>query len=237
MRAAKLAKIFADPRNWRAVMHRIAPGVEHRPALSAISPSAVIDVGANKGQFAYLANMLWPNAKLFSFEPLPGPRERYQRLMQGRATVFDCALGEAEGIATMHVASREDSSSLLPLGEQREVFQMDEVQAFDVPVRRLDRVLPDLPAPALLKIDVQGFEYEVLQGATNLFSRIDWIYVEASYVELYQGQRLIGDVQELLESHGYQLTSQHNTAHDKGRLVQADFLFTRRPGPSTDRRA
>lgn len=225
----KMGKVVAagtDPRNWMAMVRGVAPGIEHRQALEGLSPRTVIDVGANKGQFAYLAGSLWKNAALYCFEPLPGPRQRLTGLMGGRATVLGCALGNTEGTATMHVASSEDSSSLLPLGRQASIFHMQETAAIEVPVKRLDQVIPgEAQGPILLKIDVQGFEYEVLQGATGLFDRIEWIYVEASFVELYVGQKLAADVQRLLEHAGYVQHSKHNAAYAGDVLVQADLLF------------
>src|SRR3546814_6948519 len=92
--------------------------------------------------------------------------------------------------------------SLLPLGEeQKRGFAMEEVSTLTVPVRRLDAVLDpaSLPRPVLLKIDVQGFEYEVLEGLGALRDAIRWIFVEVSFVELYQGQRLSADVETLLQ--------------------------------------
>jgi FkbM family methyltransferase len=227
MNFAKLAKLMARPRYWRAIAAGVAPGIEHRAALAGLRPATVIDVGANKGQFAYLAETLWPSAQIVCFEPLPGPRARLTELMGERARIYDCALGQTEGSATIHIASREDSSSLLPLGRQRELFRMDEAASLEVPVRRLDELMTsDLAAPILLKIDVQGFEHEVLNGAERLLPHIDWVYVEASFVELYQGQKLADEVTALLAGHGFRITGEYNTVHFDGKPVQADLLFT-----------
>ena len=84
----------------------------------------------------------------------------------------------------------------------------------------------------MLKIDVQGFEYEVLRGMTNLSPKIRWIYVEASFVELYKGQKLYADVARLLGEMGYREISRSNVSHDdRGRGIQADILFATLPGP------
>lgn len=224
----KLLALSLTPAYWPALLKRVAPTVEHRKHLARHKFATVLDVGANKGQFAYFAATQWPRADLQCFEPLPQPASQLKNLLGNRITLHECALGAQAGSADMHVASRTDSSSLLALGEtQKEMFQMDEVGRHTVPVQRLDTVISQpVHRPSLLKIDVQGFEYETLEGAAGILSDIDVVYVEASFVELYKGQRLADDVINLLQAHGFTLTATHNEQRDaQGRRVQADLLF------------
>jgi FkbM family methyltransferase len=190
----------------------------------------VIDVGANKGQFSSFAGVCWPRAKIVAFEPLPQAARRYRRVMGSRSTLYTCALGAAAGKVDLHVASRADSSSLLALGEeQKTLFGMNEIGTIPVEVARLDSVFDGaVKAPALLKIDVQGYEYDVLRGLGNLAEAVDWIYVETSFVELYEGQRLHADVAALLAGLGYEQAGEHNVTSEGGRKIQADVLFCRR---------
>jgi hypothetical protein len=82
--------------------------------------------------------------------------------------------------------------------------------------------------PALLKIDVQGFEMEVLRGAVEILSSFSSIYVECSFIELYSGQALINETIEFLYSAGFALAGLFNQTTDScGRPVQADVLFHR----------
>ena len=82
--------------------------------------------------------------------------------------------------------------------------------------------------PALLKIDVQGFELEALEGCKDLLPQFRWAYVECSYLELYEGQSLAPAVIAFLESHGFRQISEFNHVTDKSLgPVQADFLFER----------
>src|SRR3546814_8916337 len=99
---------------------------------------------------------------------------------------------------------------------------MEEVSTLTVPVRRLDAVLDpaSLPRPVLLKIDVQGFEYEVLEGLGALRDAIRWIFVEVSFVELYQGQRLSADVETLLQELGFERHAFFNEQYAEGSLIQ-----------------
>lgn len=233
---AKLAALALEPKSWPALARKIAPTIEHRAALGTFDFKTVIDVGANKGQFGYFAKMQWPDADIHCFEPLPGPGARLADLLKDHVTLHACALGTEEGTADMHVASREDSSSLLALGAaQKSMFEMDEVGTHTVDVKRLDQVIAPQPQrPTLLKIDVQGFEYEVLEGATALLPYVDVVFVEASYIELYEGQKLADSVTNLLVSQGFNLSAAHNEQYDaNGTLVQADLLFIPTPSHPT----
>lgn len=233
---AKLTALALAPKSWPALAKKIAPTIEHRAALGAFNFKTVIDVGANKGQFGYFAQMQWPHAEIHCFEPLPGPGSRLANLLKDNVTLHTCALGSQEGTADMHVASREDSSSLLALGTaQKSMFEMDEVGTHTVTVKRLDHVITPPPQrPTLLKIDVQGFEYEVLEGATALLPHVDVVFVEASYIELYEGQKLADSVITLLETQGFALSAAHNEQCDaNGTLVQADLLFIPTPSHHT----
>lgn len=224
---------LAQPEYWPALVRGVAPGLEHSDAFIGRDYRTVIDIGANKGQFAAFAQARWPNARLICFEPLPGPRAKLIAVTAGRAEIHPVALGEVEGQAVMHLASRADSSSLLPLGEaQKRLFNMDESGQVGVRVRRLDKVIDgaDLPCPALLKIDVQGFEYQTLKGAEGLLDAIDAVYVEASFVELYADQKLAVDVAALLGGTGFIETGRFNVCQENGQDVQADMLFERRRG-------
>lgn len=230
-RLRKAISVLVRPAYWPALARGVAPGIEHGAALAGRDFACVIDVGANKGQFTAFARHSWPRAQLICFEPLPGPRARLTAVAGGNAQIHPVALGDAEGEAVMHVASRADSSSLLPLGDtQKRLFDMDDAGQLAVPVRRLDAVVDaaELARPSLLKIDVQGFEYETLRGAAGLLGAIDTVYVEVSFVELYAGQKLAGDVAGLLDKADFLETGRYNVYRaPDGATIQADLLFER----------
>ncbi len=229
-RIAKGLSALAVPSYWPTLRQGVVPGVEHGSAFVGREFATVLDVGANKGQFAAFARHRWPAARIICFEPLPGPRARLETVLHGSAEVHPIALGNSEGEANMHLASREDSSSLLPLGDaQKELFSMDEERLVAVPVRRLDSIVGagDLVRPALLKIDVQGFEFETLQGATGILGSLDAVYVECSFVELYVGQKLAADVADFLRGFSLIETGRFNICRKGIQDVQADLLFER----------
>lgn len=228
MNFGKALRAATQPAYWPALSRAVVPTIEHGPALTGVEPSCIIDVGANKGQFSSFAAARWPGVPIIAFEPLPGPAARYRAILGNRARLLPYALGAAEGEAEIHIASRADSSSLRALGaRQKSIFGMDEVSTLPVAVRRLDQVVsdPDLGERALLKIDVQGFEYEVLKGLGRLARSIGWVFVEVSFVELYEGQRMHDEVDQLLREIGFEFALEHNVTMNAGELVQADRLY------------
>jgi len=233
-RLRKYMTLLQTPACWPALPHGVAATLEHDAALGSDSFATVIDVGANKGQFAVYARIRWPNARLICFEPLPEPRAKLARVTRGRAEIHDCALGAEPGEGRMHLATRTDSSSLLALSaRQKTIFGMEQAGELRVPIKRLDACLSTpLPRPVLLKIDVQGFEFEVLKGATDLLPHIDTVYVEASYVELYEGQALHEEIERHLTEAGFSLAGRYNTHVHEGEPVQEDLLFRCAPTAS-----
>ncbi len=233
-RLDKLLQVMLSMRLLRALLRqRVLAGAEHRRILSPELRS-VVDIGANKGQFALAVRRWAPMAQVTAIEPLAGPAELFRRVFAGdeKVTLHQAAIGPAATTQVMHVSAREDSSSLLPIAAaQVEMFPgTAEVATTEVRVAPLDAFLTpaDIAAPALLKLDVQGYEYEALLGCTSLLPAFDRIYCECSYVELYAGQKLADDIVAWLAEHGFALEGRFNPACDgNGNVVQADFLFRR----------
>ncbi|MFZ1337577.1 MAG: FkbM family methyltransferase, partial [Paracoccaceae bacterium] len=88
----------------------------------------------------------------------------------------------------------------------------------------------EILGPALLKIDVQGYEQQVLEGCETLLSRFDWVFAELSFVELYAGQTLAPEVIGWLETRGFRLDGVYvsDMSYKNGRMIQGDFLFHRK---------
>ncbi len=85
-----------------------------------------------------------------------------------------------------------------------------------------------LPRPCLLKIDVQGGELDVLAGAEGTLPSVDEALIECSFLELYRGQALAGDVVSHMRDRGFALAGIHSLVRDTaGRRLQADFFFRR----------
>jgi FkbM family methyltransferase len=193
----------------------------------------VIDVGANKGQFALYARVRFPGAEVYSLEPLPEPRARLERLFDGNAHVhvFAAAAGAGPGTARINVSRADDSSSLLPATtRQLDRFPgTDTVGRESVEVKPLDRLLEgvELARPVLLKLDVQGFELEALRGAEEVLASVDTVLTECSFVPFYSGQALFDEVRDFLDERGFRLVGGTISAAHERRWEQGDFVFER----------
>jgi hypothetical protein len=130
----------------------------------------------------------------------------------------------------MYVSKDDDSSSLLPVSDEQVRFAAgaETVGTESVAVYRLDEVLSaaDIVRPALLKLDVQGYELLALQGCGRLLGLVDFIYAEVSFTTLYHRQALADEVVLFLLNNGFSLAAVNNPVFDSaGRCLQADFLF------------
>lgn len=233
LRLAKAWFSLSHPGLWRGLRQGVAPSLEHREVLQSLAPDLLLDVGANRGQFSLMARQIHPRLPIQAFEPLPAEGAVYRRVFEGKAGVdlHALALGEVPGTAELHVSRRADSSSMLPIGElQTKLFpHTDEVGTHQVEVVLLDSMPGQWQDArnALLKIDVQGFELSVLRGARLALKHCANVYVECSEVALYTGQAFYPDIAVFLATEGFVLTRRANEQWVDGRLIQADYLFSR----------
>ncbi len=233
-RLRKFVRLLADRYFRRGLRHGVGAAIEHRALLAPLRVASVVDVGANRGQFALLALSLFPDAPVHAFEPTPRPLQRLRAWAAGesRLILHTMALGATAGEVLMHLSLSDDNSSLKQPTDRQlaEHPATPMVGSMMVPLARLDMVLTpaDLPRPCLLKIDVQGHELEVLQGCGSLLDAIDHVLVECSYVELYKGQALGDQLAAHLTQRGFgPAGTSHRSYGADGTLLQADLLFSR----------
>jgi FkbM family methyltransferase len=230
-KAIKLAGILRRSSLRRALAeHRVAATTEHLGAIRACAPGTVLDIGANKGQFSLAVRSLFPKADIHAFEPLPAAADTFARVFDGDPHIHlhRVAVGAHRSRVPFYVTDREDSSSLLRPGRGQEAaFGVVQASVIEVDVAPLDEEidLASMSKPVLMKIDVQGAELEVLRGITDL-DAIDFIYVEVSFVELYENQALFDDVRQYLDTRGFALQRIFHRENTKEfGLTQADCLF------------
>lgn len=200
-------------------------------------PATVLDVGANKGQFSRAAATAFPGARIIAFEPLEAVAAEWRRHLADvpTAEIHVCVVGAEDGTVTFHPHEYSLSSSVLPLAAGAGAEGgggAGELEAVEVPVRRLDDLvtLDDLRAPLLAKLDVQGYELEVLRGAEATLRHVDALVVELSFERHYEGQPLFTEVLAYLSEQGFALDVPIDVRRDEsGTVVEMDGLFLPAP--------
>lgn len=200
-----------------------------------MAPRTVVDVGANAGQFAVAAAKLFPNVNVHSFEPVPQTFEELEKnvLGLGNVSVYPLALGGEAGEIVFHVNEHSHSSSALPLAEaHREAFpEAREAREVSIRVSTLDAVFEsvELRGPVLLKLDVQGFEAQVLRGGSLVLGRVDYVLLEASFKPMYEGETLFMDLVWMMEELGFRFERPVGwlSSPKTNEILQMDALFVR----------
>jgi FkbM family methyltransferase len=205
-------------------------------ARQGIVPRTVIDVGANIGQFAIAAAMIFPEAQIHSFEPVPETASALKKNVRTlpNVKVYPLALGERQGHCTFHVNSHSHSSSILALGEShRAVFPDErEVRTIDVELTTLDAVFEkvDLKPPVLLKLDVQGYEAKTFAGGPRTLKRCDYVVAETSFKPMYQGEIPFIEILAMIQRSNFEFLRPIGWLTDPhiGEVLQMDALFQRK---------
>jgi FkbM family methyltransferase len=199
----------------------------------------VLDVGANEGQYALFMRQLGFGGRIISFEPLIVAHERLQQSAANDIlwTVAPrMALGDHEGEVRMNVASNGGaSSSILGMLETHQQAAPDVrcIGTEVVSMSRLDSIargyLRDEEKDIFLKVDVQGYELQVLDGANELLKRIVGAQLEVSFVALYQGQALLPTLIDYMMRKGFEVWGiiPGFADNSSGRMLQADVIFFR----------
>jgi FkbM family methyltransferase len=190
-------------------------------------PETIIDVGAFKGDWSKLAKGIWPASRLFMIEPnLTRLSELAAVAKDLEARAFAELLGANDGqVVQFNVMG--SGSSVLP--ERSSVPRHVETRH----LRRLDTLLKEITGPALLKIDAQGYELEILKGSTGLMRAIEAILLEISIIAINEGVPLIHDVLNFMRDLGfvtYDILEIHRRPLD-GALNQIDLIFVREQSP------
>lgn len=213
----------------------------HNPAYTLMGLrreafETVLDVGANRGQFAQAMLAEFPDATFHCFEPMPDAFQDLANWARGQSRVIpvQLALGEQVGNVEMNLHLAHDtSSSLLSTTRHGEsVYPFVREQASrQVGITTLDHYLDSIPRPigrAILKIDVQGYETQVLKGAPKALSQILACILEVNIDDLYEGQSKFSDIVRLMTDGGLRYAGNFDQVYgEDGRVIALDALFLR----------
>lgn len=239
--------LLSSARRWARRLglevHRHNPTQSHAARLQAMLEhhriDAAFDVGANDGGYGSHLRELGFGGPILSFEPLAAAHAALQQRARSDPAwhvMPRCALGAEPAQALMQVAANSVSSSLRPMldAHRQAAPQSAAIGTEPVGVCRLDDVAWPQGISArrwLLKIDTQGYEREVLDGAPRTLQSCVGIQIELSLLPLYEGQTLHFELTAWLLAQGFELWDLQPGFADptSGRLLQMDGVFFRRP--------
>lgn len=221
---------------------RMAPsssvGAQMVSALKLVEADTVFDIGANTGQFAKYIRNAGYLGNIISFEPLESATIHLAEAVKRdrRWILHDrCAIGNYDGEVEINIAGNSVSSSVLSMHAFHAEAALGSayVSSEKVPIKKLDGIASqylNCNSKLFIKIDTQGFEWEVLDGATETLGRAQGLICELSLIPLYEGQKLWRDVIDRLDQEGFMLWALQKGFTDPrtGQSLQMDGIFLRR---------
>ncbi|HMI97739.1 MAG TPA: FkbM family methyltransferase [Micropepsaceae bacterium] len=218
------------PGRYFAIQQRLLQRLSNRPLPTLDLPSlcrqhgiavrGVIHVGAHEGQEIASYDVMRAERVVF-IEANPTVYSRLTAAMRERAhvTLVNRAISDKNGRVQLHLASFDQSSSLLPLARHREVYpQILAAGTTEVDGTTLDALVQELGFSGtefnFLNVDVQGAEVMVLRGATNLLRHIEGINIEVNFSELYRGGAQIEEIDDMLEAAGFRRVATLSAYHE-----------------------
>jgi FkbM family methyltransferase len=205
--------------------------------LTLLKTDLVVDVGANKGQYGRMLLDHGYSGSIYSFEPLSDAFQQLEAAskLYPRWSSFHSAIGNRQGRLVINVAENLVSSSLLEVTEASTAAEPSTAfkRKEEVAIQSLDTLLADVRERfkhVFLKVDVQGYELEVLYGAEDFLSVVTGVQLEMSFVPLYVGGPVYRDIIAFMDQKGFDLYTIMPGFRDpnSGRMLQADGIFTRR---------
>jgi FkbM family methyltransferase len=194
----------------------------------------VYDIGAHRGVVASALAKLENVRSVHAFEPIP---RSFQRLVgevrtEPKVVCHKVALGSENRMGRLHVSAEAASSSLLPMAasHRSEFPGTGDAVEIDVEIARLDDFIlrQQLPLPDVLKIDVQGFELDVLEGGLSALKRARFCVVEMSFIPLYDGSPVFDDIYRFLTGQGFVLRGAGPVTVGRSLVpLQIDGIFER----------
>ncbi len=206
--------------------------------LRRMDIKTIYDVGANNGEFVRFISAIFPDAQIYSFEPLKEPYEELKINTDyvKKIEYLNYALGDNDGESIIYHNEFSPSSSILKMTDAHKNPFPYTKDAYEekIQIKRLDSVFPEFNniKNILLKIDVQGFEMNVLRGAEKFLPMASMVIIETSFETLYESQPLFNDIYDYLTENGFEYKGNLGQLCSPvdGKILQADAIFIKNNG-------
>jgi FkbM family methyltransferase len=196
--------------------------------IDRLSINTVIDVGANRGQFAKKALSFFPKAHIYCFEP--GKKsfadlKKWADGQNGRISVFETALGDKEADLNFYeYPANDEGSSFLrvinPVLQEVVIMHQTTMDNFIVSKNI------SLKSDVLVKIDTQGYDNKVIMGAKQTLSKAAACITEIMFDKEYEGQGSFKEIFSLLDELGFKFSgNREQHFSENGAIAWADAIF------------
>lgn len=198
-----------------------------------IKPKYLCDIGAYTGKWSYVMHKMNPELEhAVLFEPQKKFQEELRSLTLGdvKKIIYTCGLGDKEDLLSIN-GGTSSASILGGAALQTHYFPNSlREEKEEIEIKVLDKIYSEdrLPYPDVMKIDVQGYELNVLKGARHTLSKTKYLVIELSFREFYIGQPPLSEILQFLErnhfimiSHGFELRSSKSPLE----ILQMDGIF------------
>ena len=198
-----------------------------------LSPTSILDVGANCTSWSRLAKVIFPLANCFLIEPQVEMYKELEKFCSDflGSKFFLVAVGDTEEIKVLTVWEDLAGSSLLP-PESKDLISLGKQRL--VEVTTIDSLINKglIHLPQLVKLDIQGFELKALLGANKLFETTEAFIIEVSLFEFMEGQPVFSDVIVFMKERGYVVYDFPGFSRRPfaGSLGQVDICFVKNEG-------
>lgn len=216
----------------KGMLSGIYATIELKELIKGIkTPETIIDIGSNKGQFILLIEKIYPNKNIYSFEPIKEMIDKQKKFFAYKNNIIfhNVALGSSTTLKEFLITARMDSSSFLKIvSDKNKSKNYDIVENRNIQINTLDNLLINekISHPVLIKIDVQGYELEVLRGANNLLKKTDYLLLEVSKNEMYQNQPIEKVIVEYLKNLNFDILKSNNWSKIQNtNFYQRDIIF------------
>jgi len=202
--------------------------------LTSTKTDLILDVGACIGQYGQWLRKVGYSKQIYSFEPYSASYNELKAVAKKDPhwQVHErVALGDKDSILELNVYNLRGCNSLLEADTLKDYLpSLDLNSREQVKVCRLDSLnIPDInrAESVLLKADVQGYERFVVEGAENLFTKIQLIHLEVSFDPVYKGESNFLAILNYLNNKNFKLIYLFPELKDKnGRMIQANAIFS-----------
>lgn len=208
--------------------------IANRLKQLGIEFQTIIDVGANQGQFSVAISKLFPSAKIICIEADDKVIKKLKKNINNlNFQIINSAVGNYCGYAKFNVNNDSQVSSLLELGSERIKYypKSHVLNKKEIRINKLDNLLKKIQInrTSLLKIDVQGYELNVLKGAKSSLKKIDWCLIEIALANLYEDEPSIEEIILFMNKLSFKFHSilNYHLSPDGKKIIEIDALFRR----------